>query len=300
MRLKEFPAPQSDAAGFKAGILQGNIPQEVKWEEAARKHTFATYEKLGREAVKEGAKLLIWPETSAPVVFGSGDDDWLVPGLISERLGVPMLVGAPSARLLHGEVAYYNSAFLVDANMLRFRYDKMHLVPFGEYMPFSSVLPLGPGIATREADYSAGGAMTVMRSKQGPRFSVLICYEAIFPELARTAVGNGARLLVNITNDGWFGETGAPYQHLAMAGFRGVENRVWVLRAANTGVSAAFDPRGENGQVNPTSKGGVFHCNGPALRICTKFLQPVWGYIRLGVPGNRWYSGTVSHAMAVG
>ena len=202
-------------AASRLGFCQGNIPQEVKWEEAARRHTFSTYERLGREAVQEGAKLLVWPETSAPVVFGGNDRDWLVPGAISEQLGVPMLVGAPSTRIISGETAYYNSAFLVDSKMLRFRYDKMHLVPFGEYMPLSWLLPVGPGLAAREADYSAGEAMTVMRSNDGPRFSVLICYEAIFPELARAAVADGARVLVNITNDGWFGETAAPYQHLA-------------------------------------------------------------------------------------
>ena len=86
--------------------------------------------------------------------------------------------------------------------------------------------------------------MTVMHLKGLPPFSVLICYETIFPDLARTAVGKGASFLINITNDGWFGDTAAPYQHLAMAGMRSVENRVWLLRSANTGISAAFDPTG--------------------------------------------------------
>ena len=257
IRIKQFSPTDNDAGGFAIGVLQGNIPQEVKWEGAGRQATFATYKRLGRKAVEQGAQLLVWPETAAPVVFGSGDPDSKLPGLISKELGVPMLVGAPSVR--SGEDSnYYNSAFLVDSGTLRFRYDKMHLVPFGEYMPWSWILPLGPGIAAREADYSSGDTMTVMHWRNCPPFSVLICYEAIFPELARLAVRNGAKLLVNITNDGWFGATGAPYQHLAMAGLRSVENRVWLLRAANTGISAAFDPSGRMVKSLPLQHEGLF------------------------------------------
>ena len=256
VRIKQFFTTDNEAGGCAIGVLQGNIPQEVKWEGEGREETFATYERLGRKAVEQGAGLLIWPETAAPVVFGSGDPDWKRPGLISEELGVPMLVGAPSKR--PEDSNYYNSAFLVDSEMLRFRYDKMHLVPFGEYMPWSWILPLGPGIAAREADYSPGDTMTVMHWRNCPPFSVLICYEAIFPELARLAVRNGAKLLVNITNDGWFGATAAPHQHLAMAGLRSIENRVWLVRSANTGISAAFDPSGRMVKSLPLQHEGLF------------------------------------------
>ena len=243
-RLAQFPPNYKEGRGFGVGILQGNIPQEVKWDQGAREHTFRTYEALGKDAVNSGARFLIWPETSVPVVFGDPGDDWKRPGLISLNLGVPMLVGAPAAEIVDKTTHYYNSAFLVEDGILRERYDKIHLVPFGEYMPLSWLLPLGPGIAAREADYSPGTQMKVMQAGHGPRFSVLICYEAIFPELSRAAIRNGADLLVNITNDGWFGATAAPYQHLAMARVRSIENRVWLLRCANTGVSAAFDPAG--------------------------------------------------------
>jgi apolipoprotein N-acyltransferase len=258
IRVKEFSFVDSARGGCQIGVLQGNIPQEVKWEDATREKTFAIYEALGRKAVEQGANLLIWPETAAPVVFGTASRDWMRPGLISDKLGVPMLVGAPSIKAQKNESPYYNSAFLVDSTMLRFRYDKMHLVPFGEYMPLSSILPLGPGIAAREADYAPGETMTVMHCGNCPPFSVLICYEAIFPELARLAMKNGAKLLVNITNDGWFGDTGAPYQHLAMTGLRSIENRVWLLRSANTGISAAFDPSGKLVKSIPLQKEGLF------------------------------------------
>ncbi len=244
LSLKRFaPSNQSDR-GFSIGILQGNIAQEVKWEEAARPYTFLIYEKLGRITLKQGARFLVWPETSVPVLFGSDDSDWKEAGRISEKLGVPMLVGAPAFKQIAGSTHFYNSAFLLDGNTIRSRYDKMHLVPFGEYMPLTWLLPLGPGIAAREADYSSGESMTVMQVDGSPRFSVLICYEAIFPELGRLAVNSGARMLINMTNDGWFGRSAAPYQHFAMARMRSIENRVWLLRAANTGISAAIDPAG--------------------------------------------------------
>lgn len=264
VRIKDFPPRSPDSGDFPISILQGNIPQEIKWEESARQQTFFTYERLGKQAIQEGAKLLVWPETSAPVLFGGQDSAWRQATDISERLGVPMLVGAPSYKDLDGRTNYYNSAFLVEGAMLRYRYDKIHLVPFGEYMPLAWLLPLGPGIAAREADYSAGEKMTVMRVQGGPPFSVLICYEAIFPDLARMALKNGARMLINITNDGWFGDTGAPYQHLVMAGMRSIENRVWLIRAANTGISAAFDPAGRILGRIPLQKEGILTLRVPS------------------------------------
>jgi len=258
MRLDHFSSMGRTNKGFPVGILQANIPQEVKWTDGAREYTFRAYERLGESAVRDQARLLVWPETAAPVIFGPQDLGWKRPGEISERLGVPMLVGAPSVRMKGPQTQYYNSAFLLDGPFLRYRYDKIHLVPFGEYMPLTWLLPLGPGIAAREADYSPGEAMTVMSVEGCPRFSVLICYEAIFPELSRTAVKQGARMLINITNDGWFGATAAPYQHLGMARLRSVENRVWLLRCANTGVSAAFDPAGRLIKSIPLNQEGFF------------------------------------------
>jgi apolipoprotein N-acyltransferase len=257
VRLNQFPQAQESGGTCTVGLLQANVPQELKWEDTAREFTFQTYERLGREAVNQGAKLLIWPETAAPVMFGSRDNGWKRPGEISTRLEVPMLVGAPSVRMIRNEMHYFNSAFLVDANSLRYRYDKVHLVPFGEYMPLSWLLPIGPGLAAREADYSPGDEMTVMRMNGCPPFSVLICYEAIFPGLSRWALNQGARLLINITNDGWFGATAAPYQHLQMARMRSVENRVWLVRCANTGISAIVDPSGRIVDQIPLNRQGI-------------------------------------------
>ena len=255
--LNRFPTTERSSQEYRIGILQGNIAQDVKWASAARPYTFAIYKTLGRIAEKQGARLVVWPETSVPVLFGGADPDWKKAGEISEKIGLPMLIGAPSTEGDADRPRYYNSAFLVEGTHIRSRYDKIHLVPFGEYMPLTWLLPLGPGIAAREADYSPGDTMTVMHVDGCPPFSVLICYEAIFPELAREAVRNGARMLVNITNDGWFARSAAPYQHLAMARMRSIENRVWLLRAANTGISAAVDPTGRVVTHLPLDKDGV-------------------------------------------
>lgn len=244
LRLDQFPKDHVGASTVAGGILQGNIPQDIKWDPASRAQSFSTYESLAEKAIKKGATFMIWPETSVPVVIGGTDITWKYATNISAKLDVPMLIGAPFEKRIGDKIQFFNSAFVVENGELTHRYDKIHLVPFGEYMPLSWILPLGPGIAAREEDYLAGSVMTVMNVSGFPPFSVLICYEAIFPDLSRSAVSSGAKVLINITNDGWFGDSAAPYQHLAMAGFRAVENRVWLFRAANTGISAVFDPGG--------------------------------------------------------
>ena len=124
------------------------------------------------------------------------------------------------------------------------RYDKVHLVPFGEYLPLRRLFFFADWFVSGGiGEITPGEAIRVLMSSAG-RFGVMICYEAIFPELARRAVAGGAEFLVNITNDAWFGRTSAPYQHLAMATVRAVENQVYVIRAANTGISAIIAPNG--------------------------------------------------------
>jgi apolipoprotein N-acyltransferase len=122
------------------------------------------------------------------------------------------------------------------------RSDKVHLVPFGEYVPLGRLLPFIDKLVVGIGDFSPGTIEPL--PLDGHRLGVLVCFEGIFPELARESVAKGSELLVNITNDAWFGRSSAPYQHLAMTRFRAVENRVWVARAANTGISALISPSG--------------------------------------------------------
>jgi apolipoprotein N-acyltransferase len=137
-----------------------------------------------------------------------------------------------------------NSAYLLRSDgIVAGRYDKVHLVPYGEYVPLRQLFPFIGKLVAGVGDFRSGKGFVPLVS-DGRRFGVLICYEGIFPEAARDYKRNRADLLVNITNDAWFGRTSAPYQHLSMTVFRAIENRLYLVRAANTGVSAVIDPTG--------------------------------------------------------
>jgi apolipoprotein N-acyltransferase len=239
---------------LRVAVLQGNIDQGVKWSPAWASQTLAIYEALTRQASARGARVVVWPESALPggVAPGLASAERL--GALARETGAALVVGAvhlvydPSGR----PAEFYDSAFLVDPQgALVDRYDKSHLVPFGEYVPLRAwlgrhVSAVARGIAA--ADVSAGPGPRALQipgdAAGGARAGVAICYELIFPDLVRRFVGDGARVLFAITNDAWYGRTGAPYQFLAMTALRSAENRIWTARAANTGVSAIIDARG--------------------------------------------------------
>jgi apolipoprotein N-acyltransferase len=171
---------------------------------------------------------------------------------IPSQLNTYLLFGSLSSRKEGEEVKVYNSAYFISPRpRIMGRYDKIHLVPFGEYVPLSSFFPIFNALVGL-GNITPGEKVVIFQSPHG-RFGTLICFEAIFPELCRKFVRNGADFMVTITNDAWFGKTSAPYQHLAQATFRSVENRIWLVRAANTGISAFVDPWG---RINAAS--GLF------------------------------------------
>lgn len=231
--------------GMKMALAQGSIDQGVKWDVAYREKTLQIYKALTINAARAGAKFIVWPETAIPFYF---EEDKIKGGTVGETLketGSYLLTGSPSYNynLETRKINYYNSAFLLSpAGDVLGRYDKMHLVPFGEYVPLKSFLPMKKVTDDMEDFIEGKGPIPI--SFEGGGIGMLICYESIFPEIARNEVKNGATVLVNITNDGWFGRTSAPYQHFQMALLRAVENRAYVLRAANTGISAIIDPVG--------------------------------------------------------
>jgi apolipoprotein N-acyltransferase len=160
---------------------------------------------------------------------------------VAREAGVPILMSSPDQV---GPGVFENSAFLVtQTGEIQGKYSKRHLVPFGEYVPLRRIFFFLDKLAVPVGDFIPGREVTVFRGPYG-RFGVSICYEVIFPDEVREEVASGAEFLVNITNDAWFGRTSAPYQHLAMAAFRAVENNVYMVRAANTGISAIIEPSG--------------------------------------------------------
>jgi apolipoprotein N-acyltransferase len=188
-------------------------------------------------------QLIVWPETSAPTVLRR--DAGLLAELtgLSAAHGVPLLVGSIDADNTTPP-RFWNTAFLLTARGIEGRYDKIHLVPFGEYVPLSGLIGFVRGWAEFIADLESGSRPVVFPGPPAP-FGVVICYEGIFPDLVRSFVKGGARLMVNMTNDGWFGRTSGPEQHLTMYPFRAVEHRISIVRAANTGISAFILPSGK-------------------------------------------------------
>lgn len=235
-------------ATIRVAVVQGNIPQEQKWHQAYATTILEQYEALSRQAASTALQLIVWPETSVPGYLGA--DAELTDQLLEvvKRVRVPFLVGAPMMRGNPKEWSSTNSAVLIDAmGRIKGRYDKIHLVPFGEFIPFERWLPWLRAILPPIGDFMRGTEYTVfplttVNFARG--VSALICFEDVFPELARRFVRKGAQLLVVITNDAWFGPTAAAYQHAQASTFRAVELRVPVARAANTGWSGCIDATG--------------------------------------------------------
>jgi len=241
---------------LRVGLIQGNIPQDQKWDKTFQEDTLARYEQLTREAAAKGAELIIWPETAAPFFFQSDlPYQQRLLDLVRE-LRTPLLFGAVGWRPKNiEEVTLFNRAYLASSSgVVLGSYDKIKLAPFGEYIPFhSSFLFFLDKLVEGIGDFAAGTETTVF-SLPSQKFGVLICFEGIFPDLARRFVANGANFLVNITNDAWFGRSSAPYQHLVMEAMRAVENRVPLVRAANTGFSAVISPDGQIRAQTPLYK----------------------------------------------
>lgn len=239
------------AEQLRVSLIQGNIEQALKWLPENRQNSIDVYQQLSVQAKQQASDLLIWPEAATPFFF---QDDSASTQRVRElpvALKVPLLLGSPAYEPLPGgQYKYFNSAFLLSATGSELgRSDKIHLVPFGEYVPFGRLLTFINKLVVGVGDFSPGEIKPL--GLNGDKIGVLICYEAIFPQLARNYVRQGSDLLVNLTNDAWFGESSAPYQHLAMARFRAIENRIWMARAANTGISALISPTGRISREGP-------------------------------------------------
>ncbi len=237
----------------RIAIIQGNIDQAIKWNPAYQGKTLDTYHRLTREASGFKPHLVVWPETSVPFFFQ--DNIKFSPRVfrIIQESGADLIFGSPAYSRDDGATKYYNRAYLLlsDGELPGY-YDKVHLVPFGEYVPLKRFLPFVHRLVPAAGDFASGQKIKPLRL---PYLSagILICFEVIFPEMARTQVREGATVLVNMTNDAWFGMTSAPFQHLSIAVFRAVENGRPLIRAANTGISAFIGPQGRI-----ISQGGLF------------------------------------------
>jgi apolipoprotein N-acyltransferase len=228
---------------IKVAVAQGNIKQGEKWKKEMVEATLARYAELTRKV--KGARLIIWPETAAPFFFLRTPDLAQQVRDIAKESGGFLLFGSPAWELTGEGERYFNRAYLLNpqGEVVGY-YDKAHLVPYGEYVPLKRFFPFIGKMVPMIGDFAegpVGGTVSLPEGAIGP----LVCYESIFPNLSRAQVANGAHLLVNITNDAWFGKTSAASQHLSMAVLRAVENHVCLARAANTGISAFIDAQGQ-------------------------------------------------------
>ncbi|MEW6263797.1 MAG: apolipoprotein N-acyltransferase [Thermodesulfobacteriota bacterium] len=245
-RLREIRSLMSQSQTRTVAVIQGSIDQSIKWDPNNRVNTLLTYKDLTLRASAANPWLNIWPETAAPFYFqrDPAASDWLID--LTRKSGAALLFGAPAFEESEAKRRYYNRAYLLDnQGQVLGHYDKTHLVPYGEYVPLQKYFPFIQKITQATGDFYPGPAGKVLKLNDR-NLGVLICYESIFPELARRSVYGGADYLVVITNDAWFGSTSAPYQHYDQAAVRAIENRRAVLRAANTGVSGLILPTGRS------------------------------------------------------
>ena len=244
-RIRTFDQEVSRAPHRKISVLQGNIDQNKKWDPKFQKTTLQKYNTLSLQAGREKPHLIVWPETATPFFIGHNRPLTALLQTGIRQTHTDHLIGTPTAIQHNGRTAYHNSALLFDARAgLVDHYEKVHLVPFGEYVPFKEWLPFLGKLVAQVGDFNPGPAGKAI-AWQGRHLGVQICYEIIFPALSRAMVQNKTDLLINITNDAWFGKTSAPRQHFSMAVFRAIENRRALARAANTGISGFIDPVGQ-------------------------------------------------------
>ena len=249
VRFEEVQQAMSatDASRITVGIVQGNIDQSVKWSPSQQKETVENYLSQTQDLlVSDRPALVVWPETALP--FYPPSNDYMQPlkkQVATENFA--LLTGAPWYEIVDRKARkanFFNSALLLEPNgTFSGKYYKNHLVPFGEYIPLKKYLPFLAPLVESVGDFSVG---TIEQPLvwQDTRIGILICFESVFPELSRKWVLAGANVLVNLTNDAWYGKSSAPHQSLAMSVLRAVETRRSLVRSANTGISAFVTPAG--------------------------------------------------------
>jgi apolipoprotein N-acyltransferase len=268
---------QNAATPWTVGVVQGNIDQSRKWDPAFQQETLKRYRELSQLAAAHNPapELLVWPETAAPFFYRLEEKLTAQLADIVKETGTPLLFGSPGMTIVEGEPRLQNRAYLVNGSaILEGVYAKQHLVPFGEYVPLQKFLFFVHRLVQAAGDFVPGDDPSPLILGRQP-FGVLICYEDIFPELARAAVERGATSLINITNDAWYGTSSAPYQHLELARWRAIEFRVPLIRAANTGISSIFDATGKSCGTIPLNQPGASVCSVHPFRILTFYAK--WG-----------------------
>jgi apolipoprotein N-acyltransferase len=283
-------------------VIQPNVTQAFKWDPASAAATYRKVNVLIAEAEREDPALVVGPEACLPFAVSEGSTRLpaeIAAGTRPLLLGVVTGIGEGRRGKLDGHPVtvyrrHYNSALLVDADRTVLdRHDKQYLVPFTEQVPYKRVLGFVLPMMRKQFGKFVPAAdlhlLTVPGQPRPVRFGALVCYESLFPALVARLRGMGADFMVNVTNDAWFGRSTFPYQHAGMSTLRAIENRVSIVRAANTGVSAFYDPLGRPGLRTGIFRNGALvglvtlSSAGPTVlaRIGHLLLVPVYGGVLL-------------------
>ena len=241
------------------GLIQGNIAQEDKWDPRQAPRIVSAYERLTREAVARGAEYVVWPESSTPFMFEEDPVGEAAVRSLVREVGVPLLIGSEKLEVTD-RPRLYNAAFMLDADgSTSAVYRKIQLVPFGEFVPFKSWLTFVSPLVERMTDFAPGDTVTPLPVGDAT-VTTAICYEVVYPALAREAVRAGSQLLTTITNDAWYGHSSAPYQHFSLARMRAIEEGRYLVRAAqhrHLGYRRSVRSRHDcHGTVRGSSSGG--------------------------------------------
>lgn len=280
---------------IRVSLLQGNVDLETKWQSETRDRNFELYDSLASLAADTSADLIIWPETAAPAYPRHEPRYRAMLEAIARKSKAPNLIGALDVVYSGEKRKSYNAAFQFSPDgRIDGVYHKIKLVPFSERSPYQEQVPFltrdflqkyVTAIETHEVQWWSNfyaGDSILLFEVDSSRYSILICFEAAFPDYVRQGVLKGAAFIVNITNDTWFGRSPGPFQHMRIAVMRAVENRIWMARCANSGISAVIDPYGRERvkvglykqdiltyDIYPISKHSVFTRIGPVVgKVC--------------------------------
>jgi apolipoprotein N-acyltransferase len=278
----DLAAAQADPANPGLRVVQPNIPQAEKWPSRYRARNFQLHAELSREDRPDWVRAVLWPETAAAFLIEQETDYRTAAGAFAAPPGGYLITGAPrrpDRQTLH------NSIVAVDpSGTIRFRYDKAHLVPFGEYVPLGRYMPFGK-VTVGAIDYSPGPGPQTVALPGLPPVSPLICYEVIFPAKVTAEDGPRPAWILNATNDAWYGATAGPHQHLQHARMRAVEQGLPLVRPASTGISAVFDSYGREIARIPLNESGYVDFRLPPPAAETFFARygslMLWGMLIL-------------------